>query len=371
MTAGYSAELDELRQLVRGFLQEKSPGREVRRLMEADRNRDDAVWAQMADQLGLPGIVVPTAYGGAGYGPAELGVVLEEMGRVLLVAPYFATVALAGQALATSGDADAQERWLSGIADGSLTATLAVAEESGSWDLGEVRATAQRAGDQWAVSGTKLYVVDGHTADLLLVVARAPDGLGVFGVERDAAGVERAKLDTLDLTRELASVVLRDAPAVRVGAGPDSMEWLSWVGDLALAALAAEQIGGAARCLELSVEYAKVREQFGRPIGSFQAIKHKCANMLLEVECGRSAVYHASAALAEGQPDASIAATLAYAYCSKAFTHVAKECIQIHGGIGYTWEHDAHLYLRRAKSSQLLFGPPARQRARLAEMAGI
>jgi alkylation response protein AidB-like acyl-CoA dehydrogenase len=149
------------------------------------------------------------------------------------------------------------------------------------------------------------------------------------------------------------------------------MEWLSWAGDLALAALAAEQIGGAARCLELSVEYAKVREQFGRPIGSFQAIKHKCANMLLEVECGRSAVYHASAALAEGQPDASIAATLAYAYCSRAFTHAAKECIQIHGGIGYTWEHDAHLYLRRAKSSQLLFGPPARQRARLAEMAGI
>jgi alkylation response protein AidB-like acyl-CoA dehydrogenase len=376
MTAGYSAEHDELRQLVRGFLREKSPSSEVRRLMEADRNRDDAVWAQLAGQLGLPGIVVPTAYGGAGCGPAELGVVLEEMGRVLLVAPYLATVALAGQALATSGDTEAQERWLPGIADGSLTATLAVAEGSGSWDLAEVTACAEPAGagpagEQWAVSGAKQYVVDGYSADLLLVVARAPDGLGVFGVDRDAAGVERAKLDTLDLTRELASVTLTVAPAVRVGAGPDTMEWLSWVGDLALAALAAEQIGGAARCLELSVEYAKAREQFGRPIGSFQAIKHKCANMLLEVECGRSAVYHASAALAEGQPDASIAATLAYAYCSRAFANAAKECIQIHGGIGYTWEHDAHLYLRRAKSSQLLFGPPARQRARLAEMAGI
>jgi alkylation response protein AidB-like acyl-CoA dehydrogenase len=371
MTAGYRAEHDELRQLVRGFLREKSPGREVRRLMEADRNRDDAVWAQMADQLGLPGMVVPTVYGGAGYGPAELAIVLEEMGRVLLVAPYFATVALAGQALATSGDEEAQERWLPGIADGSLTATLAVAEGSGSWDLGEVTVSAEPAGGHWNVSGTKLFVVDGHSADLLLVVARAPDGLGVFGVERDAPEVERAKLDTLDMTRELASVMLRGAPAVRVGAGQDAMTWLSRVGDLALAALAAEQIGGAARCLELSVEYAKVREQFGRPIGSFQAIKHKCANMLLEVQCGQSAVYHASAALAEGQPDASIAATLAYAYCSRAFTHAAKECIQIHGGIGYTWEHDAHLYLRRAKSSELLFGPPARQRARLAEMAGI
>jgi alkylation response protein AidB-like acyl-CoA dehydrogenase len=371
MTIGYSAEHEELRQLVREFLQDKSPSREVRRLMEADGNRDDAVWAQMAGQLGLPGIALPTRYGGAGYGPAELAIVLEEMGRVLLVAPYFATVVLAGQALASSGDADAQERWLPGIADGSLTATLAVAEESGTWDLSEVAASAEPDGDLWSVSGTKLFVIDGHTADLLLIAARAPDGLGVFAVDGDAAGVERAKLDSLDLTRELASVVLRGAPAVRVGAGADTVEWLSWAGDLALASLAAEQIGGAARCLELSVEYAKVREQFGRAIGSFQAIKHKCATMLLEVECGRSAVQHASVALSDGQSDASMAATLAYAYCSQAFTNVAKETIQVHGGLGYTWEHDAHLYLRRAKSSQLLFGPPARQRARLAEMAGL
>ena len=371
MTFGYSAEHEELRQLVRGFLREKSPSREVRRVMEADDNRDNAVWAQMADQLGLQGIAVPVRHGGAGYGPVELGIVLEEMGRALLVAPYFSTVALAGQTLASSGDEEAKSRWLPGIADGSLTATLAVAEETGTWDLAEVTAAAEPAGDDWAVSGTKLFVVDGHTADLLLVVACAADGLGVFGVERDAPGVERAKMDTLDLTRDLASVILREAPAIRVGADQDAAAWLSAVSDLVLAALAAEQIGGAARCLELSVEYAKVREQFGRPIGSFQAIKHKCANMLLEVESGRSAAYHASAAVAGQQPDASIAAALAYAYCSQAFTHAAKECIQIHGGIGYTWEHDAHLYLRRAKSSELLLGPPSWQRIRLAEMAGI
>ena len=371
MSFGYSAEHEELRQLVRGFLREKSPSHEVRRLMEADDNRDGAVWAQMADQLGLQGIAVPARYGGAGYGPVELGIVLEEMGRVLLVAPYFATVALAGQVLATSGDEEAKGRWLPGIADGSLTATLAVAEEAGAWDLGEVAATADPAGDGWVVSGTKLFVVDGDTADLLLVVARAAGGLGVFGVEHDAPGVDRAKMDTLDLTRDLASVILRDTPAVRIGAGQDAAAWLSEVSDLALAALAAEQIGGAARCLELSVEYAKVREQFGRPIGSFQAIKHKCANMLLEVESGRSAAYHASAAVAEQQPDASIAAALAHAYCSQAFTRAAKECIQIHGGIGYTWEHDAHLYLRRAKSSELFFGPPSLLRTRLAELAGI
>jgi alkylation response protein AidB-like acyl-CoA dehydrogenase len=309
------------------------------------------------------------------------------MGGALLVAPYFATVALAGQALAASGDEDAMARWLPGIADGSLTATLAVGEESGSWSLAEVAAVARPAdGDNcWAVTGDKLFVIDGDTADLLLVVAHAPDGPGVFAVERGrpgngaagngaavsgAPGLESARLDTLDLTRALASVTLRETPAVRVGAGRDAA-WLSDARDLALAALAAEQLGGAARCLDMSVGYAKVREQFGRPIGSFQAIKHKCANLLLDVECGRSAVQHASEALAGRQPDAPLAAALAYIHCSRAFTRAAKECIQIHGGIGYTWEHDAHLYLRRAKSSELMFGPPAGQRTRLAELAGI
>jgi alkylation response protein AidB-like acyl-CoA dehydrogenase len=339
--------------------------------MESGESRDDQVWSLLAGQLGLTGIALPERYGGAGYGPGELGLVLEEMGAALLVSPYFATVALAGQTLAASGDEDAMARWLPGIADGSLTATLAAAEESGSWALADVTAAAAPAGDAWTVSGDKSFVIDGHTADLLLVTANAPDGPGVFAVERGAAGLESDRLDCLDLTRALASVALREAPAVRVGAGRDAADWLGPVRDLVLAALAAEQLGGATRCLDLSVGYAMVREQFGRPIGSFQAIKHKCANLLLEVESGRSAVYHASAALAGGEPDAALAASVAYVHCSQAFTRAAKECIQIHGGIGYTWEHDAHLYLRRAKSSELLFGPPARQRTRLAELAGI
>ncbi|HEX9041920.1 MAG TPA: acyl-CoA dehydrogenase family protein [Trebonia sp.] len=371
-----SAEHDELRQVVREFLTQRSPSHEVRRLMDAGESRDEQVWALLAGQLGLTGIAVPERFGGAGYGPVELGIVLEEMGGALLVAPYFATVAMAGQVLAASGDEAAMARWLPGIADGSLTATVAVAEDAGSWDLAGITASAQPAsaqpaGDGWAVTGTKLFVVDGHTAGLLLVVANAPDGPGLFAVERGAAGLETARLDALDLTRALASVTLRATPAVRVAAGQDTADWLQPAFDLVLAALAAEQVGGAARCLDLAVSYAKVREQFGRPIGSFQAIKHKCANLLLEVECGRSAVYHASEALAGGEPDAPLAANLAYAYCSRAFTDAAKECIQIHGGIGYTWEHDAHLYLRRAKSSELLFGPPARSRVRLAELAGI
>jgi alkylation response protein AidB-like acyl-CoA dehydrogenase len=371
MSGGDSQEHDELRRVVREFLRQRSPSSEVRRLIEAGEGRDPEVWAMLTGQLGLSGIAVPARYGGAGYGPVELGLVAEEMGRALLVAPYFSTVVLAGQALAASGDEGAMARWLPGIADGSLTAALAIAEESGSWDLADLTTAAAPAGDGWTISGSKLYVVDGHTADLLLVVAGMPGGHGVFAVEGDDPGVDRARLDALDLTRPLASVTLRDAKAVRVGAGRDAAAWLSEVTDLALAALAAEQLGGAARCLDLSVEYAKVRRQFGRPIGSFQAVKHKCATVFLEVESGRSAVAEATAALAARDPDASLAAAVAYVHCSAAFTHAAKECIQIHGGIGYTWEHDAHLYLRRAKSSELFLGPPARQRARLAALAGI
>ena len=371
MSVGYSQEHDELRQVVREFLRQRSPSSAVRGLMEAEQGRDDEVWAMLTGQLGLSGIAVPARYGGAGYGPVELGIVLEEMGRALLVAPYFSTVVLAGQALAASGDEDAMARWLPGIADGSLTAALAVAEESGSWDLADVTAAAEPAGDGWTVSGSQALRrrrPHRRLADRRRAGARRARGLRVEG---DALGVERARLDALDLTRPLASVTLRDARAVRVGVGPDIAAWLSEVTDLVLTALAAEQLGGAARCLELSVEYAKVREQFGRPIGSFQAIKHKCANLLLEVESGRSAVSQATAAVAGREPDASFAAALAYVHCSAAFTHAAKECIQIHGGIGYTWEHDAHLYLRRAKSSELFLGPPARQRARLAALAGI
>jgi alkylation response protein AidB-like acyl-CoA dehydrogenase len=372
MSFSFTEDHEHLRQVVRRFLQEKSPSHEVRRLMEDAGNRDDAVWRQMAEQLGLQGLAVPQAYGGAGYGPVELGIVLEEMGRVLLVAPYFSTVALAGQALTASGDEEAKRRWLPGIADGSLTATLAVAEESGAGEWTDVETTAAAKGDGWVVTGSKSFVVDGHTADLLLVVARVEGGgLGLFGIEGGAAGVTRSKSDALDLTRDLATVSLDEAPAVRVGSHEDAAPWLNAINDLVLAAVAHEQIGGAARCLELAVDYAKVREQFGRPIGSFQAIKHKCAELLLEVESGRSAAYHAGEAVSMPGTEASIAAALAKAHCSAAFTRAAKECIQIHGGVGYTWEHDAHLYLRRAKSSELLFGTPLRQRARLADLVGI
>lgn len=371
MTLTFSEEQEELRASVRRFLADKSPREAVRRWMESEDGHDPAVWRQMAEQLGLQGLAIPEEYGGSGGGPVELGIVLEEMGRALVPSPYFATVALAGQALVISGDDAAKARWLPGIADGTITATLAVAEESGSWRLEDVSATATPNGSSWAVTGTKMFVVDGDSAQLVLTVARTDEGLGLFAVDGDAPGVKRARLDALDLTRRLGRVDLDHAPAVRVGPGGDATSFLRKVLDLAVVALAAEQVGGAQACLDIAVEYAKVRVQFNRPIGSFQAIKHKCADMLLAIEAARSAAYYAASTAAEDSEELSTAAALAAAYCADAFVHAAKENIQIHGGIGYTWEHDAHLYLRRAKSSEQLFGAPASHRARLAELIGI
>ncbi|ADJ48883.1 acyl-CoA dehydrogenase [Amycolatopsis mediterranei S699] len=345
----FTEEQEDLRAVVRRFLADRA---DVRARLDSGEGHDLAVWRQLADQLGLPGIAVPEEYGGSGGGPVELGIVLEEMGRVLLPSPFFATVALVGQALTASGDDAAKSRWLPGIADGSLTATLAVAEESGrATDL-----TTTATGG--TLSGTKMFVVDGHTADLLLVVART----GLFAVEGTAPGVTRTRLETLDRTRRLARIDFDGAPAVPIGESPPRKAL-----DLAVVALAAEQVGGAQACLDMAVGHAKVRVQFDRPIGTFQAIKHKCADMLLAIEAARSAVYHAASA----GDELPVAASVAGAYCSVAFTHAAKENIQIHGGVGYTWEHDAHRYLKRAKSSEQLFGAPAAHRARLADLVGI
>ncbi|MFK4100300.1 acyl-CoA dehydrogenase family protein [Streptomyces sp. NPDC019531] len=371
MALTLTEEQDELRTLLRRFLADKAPSEEVRRWMESEEGHDPALWRQMADQLGLQGLALPEAYGGSGGGSVELGLVLEELGRSLLPSPFFATVALAGQALAASDDEVAKARWLPAIADGSLTATLAVAEESGSWRPEDVEARATRHADGWTLSGTKMFVIDGHRADLLLVVARDDTGPGLFAVDGTARGVTRARLDTLDPTRRLARIDLDSAPALRIGPHEDASAYLRTVTDLAVVALAAEQVGGAQACLDAAVEYAKIRVQFGRPIGSFQAIKHKCADLLLGAEGARSAAYHALAVAAENPADLPAPAAVAAAYCAEAFSHAAKENIQIHGGIGYTWEHDAHLYLKRAKSSEHLFGGPVAHRARLADLVGI
>jgi alkylation response protein AidB-like acyl-CoA dehydrogenase len=371
MNFAFSEEQEELRRTVRQFLDQKSPETEVRRLMETDQGYDDAVWKQMGEQLGLQGLAIPEEFGGSGYGYIELIVILEEMGRRLLCAPYFSTVVLATNALLHSGDDAAKKEHLPGIASGETIAALAFTEENGRWDEAGVTATATKAGDGWAITGTKSYVLDGHVADLLIVAARTGAGVSLFAVPSDAAGLTRTLLTTMDQTRKQAKLEFANTPATLVGTDGGGWAVLDRVLDLAAVALAAEQVGGAQFVLDMAVQYAKDRIQFGRPIGSFQAIKHKCADMLLEVESAKSAAYYAGWCAAELNDELPSVAALSKAYCSEAYFHATSENIQIHGGIGFTWEHPAHLYFKRAKSSELLFGDPAHWRELLAQRIGI
>jgi alkylation response protein AidB-like acyl-CoA dehydrogenase len=330
--------------------------------MATDAGYDTGVWTRMAGQLGLLGLVLPEEYGGSGGGWTDLVVVLEEMGRALLCAPFLATVALAGATVAACPDEDLHADVLPAIADGRLIATVATAEDVGSWDDDGVHLRGDVTPDGWRLTGHKSFVLDGQTADLVLVSARTGHGVSLFAVDGTAPGLSRRRLVVLDPTRKLARLEFAAVAARLIGAEGQASELLHRVRDLGAVALAAEQIGGAARCLEMSVEYAKLRHQFGRPIGSFQAIKHMCADMLIDLEWARSAVYEAAWAIDEGHGTLPADASLAKACASQAFAQIANRAIQIHGGIGFTWENDLHLYFRRAKSGELLFGTPTYHR---------
>ncbi|MCL2395224.1 MAG: acyl-CoA dehydrogenase, partial [Acidimicrobiaceae bacterium] len=291
-----------------------------------------------------------------------------EMGRALLCAPFFSSVGLAANLLLSVDDEAARSDYLPGIAAGDTIATVALAESSGRWDEEGIQLTASPDG---ALTGEKRYVLDGHLADLILVPARTPAGISIFAVERGAAGLTTTSVKTMDETRKQARVSFEATPSRLLGADGAGWPAVSKMLDLAAVALAAEQVGGASRVLEMAVQYAKDRVQFGRPIGSFQAIKHKCADMLVEVESARSALYYAAWAAGAGDAELPAVASLAKSYCSEAYFHAAAQNIQIHGGIGFTWEHPAHLYFKRAKSSELLFGDPAYHRELLAQRVGI
>jgi alkylation response protein AidB-like acyl-CoA dehydrogenase len=371
MDAVFGAEHEELRSAIRRFLERKSPESEVRRLMETTAGYDPAVWSQMADQLGLQGLIIPEQFGGSGYGYVELIVVLEEMGRALLCAPYFSSVVLAANLLMASGDDGAKKDYLPGIASGSVIATVALAEVDGGWDEACVALRADGRGGCWTLTGEKLFVFDGTAADVVLAVARTPGGVSVFAVEKGAAGLSASPLPTLDQTRKQARLTFDSTPARLVGAEGEAWPAISAMLDLAVVALAAEQAGGAQKVLEMAVEYAKARVQFGRAIGSFQAIKHKCADMVLEVESAKSAAHYAGRAAAAGDEELPVLASLAKSRCSEAYSRVAAENIQVHGGIGFTWEHPAHLYFKRAKSSELMFGDPGYHRELLLQRLGL
>jgi alkylation response protein AidB-like acyl-CoA dehydrogenase len=285
--------------------------------------------------------------------------------------PFFSSVVLAANLLLTSGDDAARSDYLPGIADGSTIATVALAERSGRWDEHGVSVVATETGTEWTVSGEKLFVLDGHVADLVLVAARTSRGVSIFAVHKNAVGFTAAPLSTMDLTRRQARLTFAETPARLIGTEGSGWVPLARTLDLAAVGLAAEQVGGAQKVLEMAVEYAKLRVQFGRAIGSFQAIKHKCADMLLEIESAKSAVYYAAWAAADNSDELPAVASLAKWYCSETYFRSAAENIQIHGGIGFTWEHPAHLYFKRAKTSELLFGDPAYHRELLAQRVGI
>jgi alkylation response protein AidB-like acyl-CoA dehydrogenase len=359
-------ELDDLRAAVRQFLRGASPSTTVRQLMATEMGYDERVWRQMACELGLHGIAVPEEWGGAGAGMPELAVVFEEMGAALLCSPFLSTVALATQAILTSGDRDAMEEFLPTLVDGTSTATLILNGQLDPWDAATVTLTAARDGDGYRVSGDAPLALDGHSVDVLLVAANTPAGISLFAITADSAGVEREPLAGLDRTRKVARIRFDGALGRLIGTDGNAAPGLARTSDLAVVALAAEQVGAAQRCLDMAVAYAKDRIQFGRPIGSFQAIKHRCADVLVSVEGARSAVVHAGE-VANG-PDLAMAAAVAKMTCSDAFLQAALDNMRIHGGIGFTWEHDAHLYVRRAKTTELIFGSPDYHAQRLADL---
>ncbi len=372
----FTDEQEQFRSAIRRFLNDRSPTTEVRRLMGTAEGYDPAVWRQLSEDLALPGIHIPEQYGGAGFGMVELCIVTEELGRALLCAPYFSTAVLAANAILNAGTEEQKSALLPDIAKGARLATVAITEPDGNWDPMGIEVVATAEADGYRLQGVKSYVVDGHVADLLIVAARAPktfgrEGLALFTLGANAGGVERRLLDSMDPTRKIARIDFHSAPADLLGSLDDGAKPILRTLDQAAIALANEMVGGAQALLDSAVNYAKLRVQFGRTIGSFQAIKHKLADMLLEVELAKSAAYYAAQAAAVDDPEWPALASLAKAAASETYLHTAVECIQIHGGIGFTWDNDTHLWFKRAKSSEVFLGQPGYHRELLMQRWGV
>lgn len=364
-------EQDLIRTTARQFLEERCGVDKVRELMMSDDAFDPVLWKEMAE-MGWTGLIIPTEHGGSGLSPVELGVLLEEMGRLATPGPFFASAVLATNAIEETAEESEQTDLLTQLAAGETIATLAIFEEARDWSPDQPSTTAKRDGDNWVIEGRKRSVLSGDVADVFLVTAATDGDVGLFVVDSGSDGVVIAPEPVLDPTRRQATVDFQSVAApedARLGEG-DATVGLRRTLSLATAALATEQVGGAARCMEMSVDYAKTRHQFGRPIGSYQAIKHRCANMLMKVEHAKSAAYHA-VRVTDDPDELAIAAPLAGSVASEAYVWVAGENIQVHGGIGFTWEHDAHIYLKRAKASSLLLGGPRYQRDLLGKAIGI
>jgi alkylation response protein AidB-like acyl-CoA dehydrogenase len=378
MNFGFNEEQELLRNTARKFFENECGSDTVRRLMETPEGISAELWKKLAEQ-GWLGLIYPETYDGMGLGLVDLVVLMEEMGRAVAPGPYFSTVLLGGLAILEAGGEGQKKEWLPKIAGGDKRVALAWMEPSAQLGPAGVALTAVEKGGRYTLSGTKLFVHDAHTADALVVAARTRPGAGADGVSlvllpKGTKGIEVTLLPTMDQTRKLCEVTCAD---VAVGAdallGAAGSGWvpLSRVLDRATVALCAEMCGGAQKVLDMTVEYAKIRQAFGRPIGSYQGVKHRAADMLVDVENSKSITYYAAWALDEGSPEAPLAVSMAKAYVSDAFRRVTAAGIQLHGGIGFTWEHDLHLYFKRAKGSEFTFGDATHHRERVAQLVNL
>jgi alkylation response protein AidB-like acyl-CoA dehydrogenase len=380
MEFAFTEEQEMIRDTAASFLAEVSDSEAIRRAMATELGYDPELWQRICGEMYWQAIHIPEEYGGMGLGYVELVAMMEQMGRYLLCSPFFSTVCLGTNALLIAGSEEQKAQWLGRICEGGVTATLAFNGGSPCWDADAITATWQRDGDDYVLNGESRYVIDGHSADLLIVAAReegsrGEDGVSLFLVEADTAGVSRQWLPTMDQARKQASLQLQgvklQADAVM---GELGQAWpaLSRIIDLATVALAAEQVGGCQQLLDMTVEYTGERVQFNRTIASFQAVKHKAADMMLQTEVARSAIYYAACVAQEALEGGALAselpeaASVAKSYCSDAYFAIAGDSLQLFGGVGFTWEYDVHLYFKRAKSSEHMLGNGTQHRERLA-----
>jgi len=376
MQFSFTSEQEEFRSVLRRFLEEKSPPTVVRRLMETEAGWERESWHEINQLLGLTGVHIPEAYGGQGFGFVELGIVLEEMGRALLCAPYFASTVLAATAIMNAGTEAQKRELLPDIAAGDTVATLAFTEPNGRWDAEGIATTATPAGGKFRLDGVKSFVLDGHTADLIVVLGRRPrstgdEGLSFFTVPGDAPGLMRRALKVMDPTRKQAWLEFRSVEAALLGAEGGGAAPFTKTLTLAAVCLANEMVGGAERLRQSALDYANLRVQFGRAIASFQSMKHKQADMLVDVELAKSAAYAAASAADDDDADLPALASLAKACASDAYMQTAIHTIQIHGGIGFTWDNDTHLWFKRAKSSEVFLGDPTYHRELMMRAWGV
>ena len=355
MQFGLTESQEFLKSSARKFFAGECPSAEMRRLMDTDTAYDAALWSKLADQ-GYTGIIFPEEYAGVGLGKVELMLLMEEAGRALLPGPFFSTVVLAGSVLDAVGTPEHKKKYLEPICKGEVRSTVAILESGATWNPRDVQLNAVNG----KLTGEKLFVSDAAIAEFVIVVARN----GIFLVHSKARGLKISPMSGMDLTRKLYVVEFNNTPAEELGSSAN----LARAFDIATAALAAELVGGMQRTLDVTIEYAKTRKQFGKPIGMFQAVQHQCADMYLETESSRSAVYYAGWALEENAPDATTAVSIAKMYCGDAARSVGNRGIQIHGGMGFTWENDLHLYYRRAKASETAFGDATFHRERIASI---